>query len=108
MDRQGIRAITPQEISRSAGVAAVGSWSARPNEPDVEGRAARDGPARSPLYHVEGTSSTITFETDVLGPLSIVETNGADTTAYGPLADFPQYCKRIISIMKINCQPGWA
>jgi len=45
--------------------------------------------ADSPLYGVNGTSSIVTFETDVLPQLSIVEGNpGSDTTAYGLLADF--------------------
>ena len=43
----------------------------------------------SPLYGVNGTSSIVTFETDVLPQLSIVEGNpGPETTAYGLLADF--------------------
>jgi homoserine dehydrogenase len=42
----------------------------------------------SPLYGVNGTSSIVTFETDVLPQLSIVEGNpGPETTAYGLLAD---------------------
>ncbi|RPI87999.1 MAG: homoserine dehydrogenase [Chloroflexi bacterium] len=43
----------------------------------------------SPLYSVSGTSSLVTFETDVLGPLSIYESDpGPETTAYGLFADF--------------------
>ena len=43
----------------------------------------------SPVYGVNGTSSIVTFETDVLPQLSIVEGNpGPETTAYGLLADF--------------------
>jgi homoserine dehydrogenase len=43
----------------------------------------------SPLYGVNGTSSIVTFEMDVLPQLSIVEGNpGPETTAYGLLADF--------------------
>ena len=43
----------------------------------------------SPLFSVEGTTSIVQFETDVLGLLSVVESNpGPDTTAYGLLADF--------------------
>jgi homoserine dehydrogenase len=43
----------------------------------------------SPLYNVNGTSSIVQFETDVLGLLSIVEDNpGPHTTAYGLFADF--------------------
>jgi homoserine dehydrogenase len=42
----------------------------------------------SPLYGVNGTTSVVTFETDVLPQLSIVEGNpGPETTAYGLLAD---------------------
>ncbi len=43
----------------------------------------------SPLYSVEGSTSIVEFKTDVLGDLSIVETDpGPHTTAYGLLADF--------------------
>lgn len=43
----------------------------------------------SALYGVNGTSSIVTFETDVLPQLSIVEGDpGPETTAYGLLADF--------------------
>ncbi len=57
------------------------------------GIAARVAPemasSDSPLYGVNGTSSIVTFETDVLPQLSIVEGNpGPETTAYGLLADF--------------------
>jgi homoserine dehydrogenase len=43
----------------------------------------------SPLYQVDGTTSIVQFETDVLGSLSIIENDpGPHTTAYGLLADF--------------------
>jgi homoserine dehydrogenase len=43
----------------------------------------------SPLFQVDGTTSIVQFETDVLGSLSVMETDpGPDTTAYGLLADF--------------------
>jgi homoserine dehydrogenase len=46
-------------------------------------------PSDSPLYQVQGTTSIVQFETDVLGSLSIIESNpGPHTTAYGLLADF--------------------
>jgi homoserine dehydrogenase len=46
-------------------------------------------PPDSPLYQVNGTSSIVQFETDVLGSLSIIENDpGPHTTAYGLLADF--------------------
>jgi homoserine dehydrogenase len=42
-----------------------------------------------PLFPVMGTSSAITFHSDVLGALTLVETDpGPHTTAYGLLADF--------------------
>jgi homoserine dehydrogenase len=45
--------------------------------------------SESPLLEVDGTTSLITFETDVLGPLTLIEENpGPQTTAYGLLADF--------------------
>ena len=45
--------------------------------------------ANDPLYHVSGTSSAITFQSDVLGDLTLLETDpGPETTAYGLLADF--------------------
>ncbi|MCJ7825004.1 MAG: homoserine dehydrogenase [Anaerolineales bacterium] len=41
------------------------------------------------LYSVMGTSSAVTFHSDVLGPLTITESDpGPHTTAYGLLADF--------------------
>ena len=43
----------------------------------------------SPLFQVDGTTSIVQFETDVLGSLSMIETDpGPHTTAYGLLADF--------------------
>ena len=50
-------------------------------------RPERVGP-EDPLYHVRGTSSQITFTSDVLGDLTIMGTHpGPDTTAYGMFAD---------------------
>ena len=43
----------------------------------------------SPFYSVEGTSSIIQFETDILGKLTMLEEDSdLYTTAYGMLADF--------------------
>lgn len=43
----------------------------------------------SPFYPIDGTSSIIQFETDLLGRLSILEENSSlTTTAYGMFADF--------------------
>jgi len=44
--------------------------------------------AEDPLYHLEGTSSAITFHSDTLGPITLREDSpGPETTAYGLLAD---------------------
>jgi homoserine dehydrogenase len=46
-------------------------------------------PPDSPLYHTEGTTSIVQFETDVLGLLTLIESDPSPrTTAYGLLADF--------------------
>ena len=43
----------------------------------------------SSLYNIEGTTSIVEFETDVIGKLTLVEKDpGPETTAYGLLADF--------------------
>lgn len=60
---------------------------------DGEGVEASVGPeqidSNDSLYNVMGTSSAVTFVSDVLGDLTITETNpGPHTTAYGLLADF--------------------
>lgn len=50
----------------------------------------------SPMFNTEGTTSIAQFETDVLGMLSIVESDpGPDTTAYGMLADFINIVKMV-------------
>lgn len=50
-------------------------------------RPERLGP-EDPLYHVRGTSSSITFTSDVLGELTIMGADpGPNTTAYGMFAD---------------------
>jgi homoserine dehydrogenase len=53
--------------------------------------------SESPLFGVNGTSSLVTFETDVLPQLSIVEGNpGPETTAYGLLADLINVTRKTI------------
>jgi homoserine dehydrogenase len=92
VDRQGIRGLSPDDIARAR---SQGSrWklvcSARREGDGVRARAAPEMvPAASPLYGVEGTTSIVQFETDVLGLLSVIEADpGPNTTAYGLLADF--------------------
>ena len=92
VQRQGIRSITPAEIERAR--AEGKRWklvcSARRSAEGITGQVAPEMVAiDSPLYGVEGTTSVVQFETDVLGLLSVVETDpGKETTAYALLADF--------------------
>jgi homoserine dehydrogenase len=90
--RQGIRGLLAQDIA--AAQAQGQRWklvcTARRDGDQVVAQVApqRVGPD-SPLFSVQGTSSVVQFETDVLSSLSIVEgTPGPETTAYGLLADF--------------------
>ena len=92
VSRTGIRAITPAQISqaRSQGKRWKLVCTAQQAGNEVVARVAPELVGiDSPLYGVQGTSSIITFATDVLPELSIVEGNpGTETTAYGMLADF--------------------
>lgn len=91
VEREGIRDITMDRIeeARRAGERWKLVCSARRDGDRVVGQVVpqRVGPG-SPLYSIEGTSSYVQFETDVLPGLGIVESNpGPETTAYGLLAD---------------------
>ena len=90
--RQGIRLITPEQarLARQAGKRWKLVCTAERRAEGVVGRVAPElVGSDSPLYGVQGTSSVVTFVTDVLPELSIVEGNpGPETTAYGMLADF--------------------
>jgi len=92
VDRQGIRQIGAEQIA--AAQAQGGRWK-------LVCTAVRHGDgvqasvrpeivlADSPMYRVDGTTSILQIESDVLGLLSIIEENpGPHTTAYGLLADF--------------------
>lgn len=92
VDRAGIRAIGSKEIARARREGK--RWklvcSAVRDQERVVARVTPEliGPD-SPLYGVEGTTSIVQFETDVLGLLSVVEMDpGPHTTAYGLIADF--------------------
>ncbi len=90
--REGLRGITAEQvqIAKAQGKRWKLMCQARRTEDGVEAQVAPQlvGP-ESPLYGVTGTSSIVTFETDVLGSLSVREDNpGPHTTAYGLLADF--------------------
>jgi len=91
VDRTGIRNLTPADIQAASRLGkrwklVCTAWR------EGEGISTRVAPEMvgpdSPLFGVNGTSSIVTFETDTLPGLSIVEGNpGTDTTAYGLLAD---------------------
>ena len=52
-------------------------------------RTLPDSPLTDPLSQIDGGSSCVHFELDILPGLTIVEHDaGLDTTAYGMLADF--------------------
>jgi homoserine dehydrogenase len=92
VDRVGITKITAKDVT---GAQAAGRrWKlvceAALSGSSVEARVRPEevGPD-DPLFTVMGTSSAVTFHSDVLGALTIVEDNpGPETTAYGLLADF--------------------
>jgi homoserine dehydrogenase len=90
--REGIRGITSEQVrqARLEGKRWKLVCTAKRQGDGVAGRVAPElVSAESPLYGIQGTSSVVTFETDVLPELSIVEGNpGPETTAYGMLADF--------------------
>lgn len=92
VDRTGIRDITPDEIARAK---AQGKRWKLVCEARWEGDNLKTTVApqmvgvESPLYGVEGTTSIVQIESDVLGKLSLIEEDpGPHTTAYGLLADF--------------------
>jgi homoserine dehydrogenase len=92
VDRTGIRDITPEEIELAK---ARGKRWKLVCEARWEGDQLKTTVAPqmvgfdSPLYGVEGTSSIVQIESDILGRLSLIEDDpGPHTTAYGLLADF--------------------
>jgi homoserine dehydrogenase len=92
VEREGIRDITPQMIAsaRAQHKRYKLVCSAERVEGGVKARVAPELiPNSSPIYGIDGTTSIIEFKTDVLGDLSLVESDpGPHTTAYGLLADF--------------------
>jgi homoserine dehydrogenase len=92
VQREGIRGITPEMISKASAAGARYKLvcSAKREENAIKASVAPElVPATSPMYSIEGSTSMVEFQTDVLENLSIVETNPSPaTTAYGLLADF--------------------
>ena len=92
VDRVGIRNLTPEDIlqAHKQGKRWKLVCTARREGREILAQVVPElvGPD-NPLYSVNGTSSIVAFETDVLPQLSIIEGNpGPNTTAYGLLADF--------------------
>jgi homoserine dehydrogenase len=92
VDRTGIRGIGAGEIeqARQQGKRWKLVCSAERLGDRVQARVAPEQVSvDSPMYGVDGTTSVVQFQTDVLGQLSVVEANpGPHTTAYGLFADF--------------------
>jgi homoserine dehydrogenase len=92
IDRTGIRGITPQMIAaaKADGKHYKLICTAERSRDGVKAKVAPELiPMTSPFYSVEGTTSIIQFQTDILGDLTLIETDpGPHTTAYGLLADF--------------------
>ncbi len=92
VDRVGIRGIMPEEIDLAKvhgkrwKLVCEAYWVGDQLKTSV---APQMVGVDSPLYGVEGTSSIVQIESDVLGKLSLIEDDpGPHTTAYGLLADF--------------------
>lgn len=91
VQRKGISEISAQMVSEA--LQAGERWklvcTCRRTEEGLQAAVAPHRvPPGSPLYSINGTSSYVQFELDVLPGLGIVESNpGPETTAYGLLAD---------------------
>lgn len=92
VERTGIRAITPGMVqaARAEGKRYKLICSAEREGDQIHAKVAPElVTASSPMYALEGTTSLIQFKTDVLGELTLIESDpGPQTTAYGLLADF--------------------
>jgi homoserine dehydrogenase len=92
VEREGIEGITAEMVERSR--AAGKRWKlvceARRDGRQIMARVQpQELDSADPLYNVMGTSSAVSFASDVLGELTLVEKDPSPhTTAYGLLADF--------------------
>lgn len=92
VERTGIREITSGDIQRASQEGL--RWKLVCEAHFVDGQlrtkvSPQTVSVDSPLYGVEGTTSIVQIESDVLGKLSLIEEDpGPHTTAYGLLADF--------------------
>jgi homoserine dehydrogenase len=93
VSREGIRGITPEHLRAARGNGEAWKLVCSARRGADGGVTASVEPKRlpfsDPLSQVRGTSSVISFETDILPQLIITEQDpGVETTAYGLLADF--------------------
>jgi len=92
VERSGIRGIGPKDIEAAKDQGfrwKLVCTAVREGDQINASVAPQMVPPDSPLYQVNGTTSIVQFETDVLGSLSVIESDpGPHTTAYGLLADF--------------------
>jgi homoserine dehydrogenase len=92
IDRTGIRAISSEMVqaAKAEGKRYKLVCTAERDGDKVRGKVAPElVTVSSPMYGLEGTTSLIQFNTDVLGQLTLIESDpGPQTTAYGLLADF--------------------
>ncbi len=92
VEREGIRALTGDDVraARAAGTPyKLVCWSRRRNGKVEAGVSPVRLPLSDPLARVDGASSAVHFDTDLLPGLTIVEHQPTPlTTAYGMLADF--------------------
>jgi homoserine dehydrogenase len=92
VERTGIRDIQARDIQRAQEQGRrwkLVCYAVREGDSVKASVAPQMVPPTSPLFQVAGTTSIVQFETDVLGSLSVIETDpGPHTTAYGLLADF--------------------
>jgi homoserine dehydrogenase len=90
--REGIRGLRGAEVraARAAGTPyKLVCWAERHGAGVEAGVGPRRLPLSDPLARVDGTSSSVHFETDLLPGLTVVEHDPTPTTtAYGMLADF--------------------
>ena len=91
VDRTGIDGLTQEEVAAAAARGKRWKLICRAERHGAEVRASvlpEQVGADDPLYGVMGTSSAVTFQSDVLGDLTVMENDpGPQTTAYGLLAD---------------------
>ncbi|MCJ7512273.1 MAG: homoserine dehydrogenase [Anaerolineales bacterium] len=92
VEREGIASVTPERIrqAKAAGqrwkLICSAGWEGNVLTTRVAPEPIDSG---DPLFNVSGTSSALTFFTDVLPALTVIEGNpGPETTAFGMLADF--------------------